>query len=56
MITTQTPEIMQKPTMTPPPGWNPALAPLVLYNSAKPFMYQHNHNLRSISNRPEYPV
>lgn len=37
--------------MTAPPGWNPSVAPLVVYNSTKPFIYQHNHKLRGIRNR-----
>jgi hypothetical protein len=41
--------------MTPPQGWNPTVSPLVVYNAVKPFVYQHNHKLRGICNKPEYP-
>ena len=47
---------MKKPAMNPPIGWSPTVAPLVVYNSSKPFNYQHNPKLRGIRNRAEYPV
>lgn len=56
VVNTSTPEIMLKPTMTPPPGWSPTVAPLVVYNSTKPFNYQHNPKLRNIRNRAEFPM
>lgn len=56
IINTSTPEIMKKPAMNPPMGWSPTVAPLVVYNSSKPFNYQHNPKLRGIRNRAEYPV
>jgi len=37
--------------MQPPLGWNPMVAPPVVYNGVNKFNYQHNPNI-AVINRP----
>ena len=55
IITTPTPQIIKKPEVIAPAGFNPMVAPLVVCASSKPFVYTPNPKLQTIGNRAEYP-